>query len=721
MNDKRALPDSQKKQPPLMRKFVIFSAMLFLVILVAGSMVFVFSIRQIIGENKGIELSKVLEFKRLKLETSVNNEISTVLMMKNSPLIKNYFANPDNAQLHEMAFKEIAAYRNAFAAKSIFWVNDVDKIFYFNDEKPYFLDPDLPVNYWYRMTLYETEVYNFNINYNPNLNVTNLWINAPVFDERGRPLGMLGTGIDLSAFLDVSYRDSTGRADFYFFNAAGEITGAKDVGLVAAKKNIEEKIRVAGAGIIANAKNLKPDEVLILDSSMGKIAIGVVPLLGWYSVAMLPDSLADYNNVVSLLFFVMLIVIAMVLIIFNIFIAGLLKPLRKSMLDAEAANIAKSNFLSTMSHEMRTPMNAIIGMVTIGKNSEDISRKDYAFDKIEHASRHLLGVINDVLDMSKIEANKIELASVEFDFESMIQRVITVINSRMEEKRQEFSLNIDCNIPKFIIGDDQRLAQVILNLLSNAVKFTPEAGKISLDVSVLEERNGVCELRFEVADNGVGIAPEGQKKLFDKFVQAESGTSREYGGTGLGLAISKSIIELMNGRIWVESAPGKGARFVFTINAVRGQRQLARIHENVCMEGEQDGVSSAVGEFAGKRLLLAEDVEINREIIISLLEGTGLIIDSVENGKEALAAIKADCTSYDIVFMDLQMPKMDGLEATRRIRALPALQDRKLPIIAMTANVFKNDIEECLAAGMDDHLGKPINIVAIIETLRKYL
>jgi len=391
----------------------------------------------------------------------------------------------------------------------------------------------------------------------------------------------------------------------------------------------------------------------------------------------------------------------------------------KRTAEAEAANRAKSAFLAGMSHEIRTPLNAIIGMTTIGKDAKNVERKDLALSRIEGASVHLLGIINDVLDMSKIEADKLELSPVQYNFEKMLAKVTDIIRFRVDEKRQKLSVSVDDNIPRLLVGDDQRLAQVIMNLLSNAVKFTPEEGDIQLAVSLLGESNGICELRVDVVDSGIGISPEQQTRLFSAFKQAESGTSRKFGGTGLGLAISKRIVELMDGEIGIESELGKGARFFFNVKTQKGadRRDDKPQDEN---GNEQD---RGTNMFAGKHILLVEDVEVNREIIIMLLEDSGLIIDHAENGKAALDMTAANLDKYDAIFMDVQMPLMDGFEATRQIRALPALSNRtrKLPIIAMTANVFKEDIEACLASGMDDHIGKPIDVNDLIGKLRKYL
>jgi len=392
--------------------------------------------------------------------------------------------------------------------------------------------------------------------------------------------------------------------------------------------------------------------------------------------------------------------------------------LELALKQATEASRAKSDFLSAMSHEMRTPMNVIIGMTSIAKKSDEVEAKNYALNKINDASAHLLGVINDVLDMAKIEADKLELVPVEYHFEGMLKKVMAVAGFRADEKKQTLVVNIDSKIPDFVVGDDQRLAQVITNLVDNAVKFTPESGIISLDITLVEEVDEICILRIEVADSGIGMSSEQQKKLFKAFEQVKSGMSRDYGGTGLGLVISKNIVELMGGRIWVESELGKGSKFSFIVKKKRSEK---KDHTFLTADDQNSEKGDASGEFDGKRALLAEDVEINREILMALLEDTGLIFDCAVNGKEALDMIEATPEKYDIVFMDLQMPQMDGYESTRRIRSLPSLHGSKLPIVALSANVFTSDIEKCFAAGMDDHLGKPLDFDKVLHVLRKYL
>jgi CheY-like chemotaxis protein len=249
--------------------------------------------------------------------------------------------------------------------------------------------------------------------------------------------------------------------------------------------------------------------------------------------------------------------------------------------------------------------------------------------------------------------------------------------------------------------------------LSNAVKFTPEGGSVHLEAMLVCETEGSCVLRIEVTDSGIGISPDMHDRLFGSFEQAEKGTSRQYGGTGLGLSISKHIVEMMGGNIWIESELGKGSKFIFTINAIRHNQNPQSAIKAEC--------AVSMGEFGGKKLLVVEDIEINREIIIALLADTGLSIDCAENGQEAFDMVSADPDKYDIVFMDVQMPVMNGHEATRRIRALPDRPRGRLPIIAMTANVIKSEIDECLAVGMDSHVGKPIDIDIVIGKLREFL
>ena len=429
--------------------------------------------------------------------------------------------------------------------------------------------------------------------------------------------------------------------------------------------------------------------------------------------------------------FNLLIMLGVLLLLIICGLAVFMRILAKKQAEAQSATIAKSAFLANMSHEIRTPMNAIVGMASIGISAGGIEKKDYCFKRINEASKHLLGVINDILDMSKIEANKLELTYSVFDLKKTVQRIINVNNVRLDEKNQTLLVDIDPAIPELIISDEQRLSQVITNLIGNAIKFTPKKGVIKIRIEITEEEKNkyavnsddenlsLCTINFSITDTGIGISREKQKNLFQPFHQAESSTSREYGGTGLGLSISKNIIEMMDGRIWVESDLGKGASFFFTIKV----KQAAEIKQSESVTAHAD---TAV-KFKGKNILLAEDMEINREIVNALLEPTQLNIDCAENGEEAVKMFKEAPNKYAMIFMDIQMPLMDGYETTRNIRAIEnsmkinGNEYKPVPIIAMTANVFREDIEKCLESGMNGHVGKPLNFDEVMDKLRLYL
>jgi len=384
----------------------------------------------------------------------------------------------------------------------------------------------------------------------------------------------------------------------------------------------------------------------------------------------------------------------------------------------EQASQAKTNFLASMSHEIRTPLNAIIGMTAIATTSPEPERKDYCLAKISGASTHLLGIINDILDMSKIEEGKLELSCTEFNYLSMLHQVTSIFEFRIKEKKLIFTVNTDPLIPDIIVTDKQRLAQVITNLISNSIKFTPDEGSIRVDSKLLgsDSNENTCTLEITVADTGIGIAKEDQGKLFHSFVQVDSSISRKFGGTGLGLAITKKITEMMQGDIRIESELDKGTTFIVTVKA--GLKK----QDAVSSQSDSDAASMVSTEgFKGKQILLVEDVEINREIVIAFLEDYEIEITEAEDGQQAFEKFAEAPEKYDLIFMDIHMPGVNGYESTRLIRSIDHPRAKTVPIIAMTANVFKEDIEHCLAAGMNDHLGKPLDLNEMVRILSKYL
>lgn len=515
---------------------------------------------------------------------------------------------------------------------------------------------------------------------------------------------------------------------------------------------------------------------------------------------------------------------------------------------AMASTKAKGEFLSRMSHEIRTPMNAIIGMTTIARKINDPEKIQYCLDKVDTSSRQLLNIINDVLDMSKIDSGKFEILPEPFDFERMMQNVFSVVQVKLEEKQQEFLFDFDTVFTRKMVSDELRLSQVLINLLNNAAKFTPDGGNITLKVRETQNGRDKSVVHVEVVDTGIGISPEQQEKLFQSFEQADGSITRQYGGTGLGLAICKKIISLMGGDIWVESELGKGSRFIFEIpvvwgepiaatsalkkiaptsrilvvddtedvrvyfknilsgfslqcdTAASGEESLALVRKSLrdnapysmvfvdwnmpSMNGgtttqelrqllgqdllvvmisvadwsdiEEDAKGYGITHFLtkpvlpstlyntiveltddtmvepgsgmpatenwqGRTILLAEDVEVNREIILCLLEETGVSIECAENGKIAVDLFTQNPQKYNLILMDMQMPVLDGIAATEQIRGLDIPEGKTVPIVAMTANAFKEDEQRCFDAGMNGHLAKPLDVDAFLRVLGSFL
>jgi signal transduction histidine kinase/ActR/RegA family two-component response regulator len=380
---------------------------------------------------------------------------------------------------------------------------------------------------------------------------------------------------------------------------------------------------------------------------------------------------------------------------------------------AESASRAKSTFLANMSHELRTPMNAIMGMTSIALRHADDPKLRDQLSKIDNASQHLLAVINDILDISKIEAGRITLEQNNFMLGEVLENLTSLVGHKAADKGLTLSIDVSPDIARQALrGDALRLSQIMLNLTANAVKFT-DSGGITLRVIPIKESQVDVLLRVEVEDAGIGIPVEDQGRMFNAFEQADSSTTRRYGGTGLGLAISKRLAKLMGGEIGVESQPGTGSTFWFT--ALFGKATEAVAQTPTIEQGSAENLLRS--QFAGTQLLLAEDEPVNQEVSRGLLEDAGLLVDVADDGAVALAMAKQK--HYALILMDMQMPKLNGLNATRQIRALPGYE--YTPILAMTANAFDEDRQTCLEAGMNDHIAKPVNPEVLFETLLKWL
>ncbi|MEH6813895.1 MAG: response regulator [Motiliproteus sp.] len=377
---------------------------------------------------------------------------------------------------------------------------------------------------------------------------------------------------------------------------------------------------------------------------------------------------------------------------------------------AEAANRAKSAFLANMSHEIRTPMNAIIGYTHMMRSSGPAPTEAERLTKIESSADHLLSIINDILDLSKIEAGKLSLEQADFHTGAVFDHIESILGDQLKSKGLTFHMDYS-EVPEWLYGDSTRLRQALLNYVGNAAKFT-ETGSISLTAKLLEQQDEEVLLRFEVKDTGIGIAPEKLKNVFEAFVQADDSTTRRYGGSGLGLAITRRLSEVMGGEVGAESELGKGSLFWFSARFGLGQSHALAVTKEA-LDAEVD----LRAHCKGARILLVEDNAINREMAKELLRSVGLRVDSAENGKEAVARVRDK--HYDLVLMDLQMPEMDGLEATQLIRAMKGRAE--LPILAMTANAYVEDQQACMDAGMNDFVAKPVAPDRLFGCLYRWL
>ena len=377
------------------------------------------------------------------------------------------------------------------------------------------------------------------------------------------------------------------------------------------------------------------------------------------------------------------------------------------------ANLAKREFLFNMSHDIRTPMNAIIGFTALAQTHiDDRGQVEDYLKKISVSSQHLLSLINDVLDMSRIESGKVTLEAKPVHLPELVHELRDIVQAVVSEKDLSLTLDTVGVENEDVIADPLRLEQILINVLANAVKFTPDGGQISLWIVQKDTAPaGYADFEFHIKDNGIGMSEEFQKHIFEQFARERTSTVSKIQGTGLGMAITKSLVDMMGGRITVKSEQGKGSEFTISLRFPIGEAKT-----------EQTPPAAKASASAGKKLLVVEDNELNLEIASTLLKEAGFAVDTAENGKIAVEKVEAaSADRYDLILMDIQMPEMDGYEATRRIRALPDTKKAALPIVAMTANAFEDDRKNALRAGMNGHIAKPLDIQKLFQVLSELL
>ena len=722
------------------KNFLLFSGISFLFISVIAVTIFIVSSRQINRAYIVQQLSFASETIRLRLATAVNSELALVLKMADSAVIREYFMNPFDPGLESLARIEFDAYQRHFGMGIVFWVNDVDKIFHSTGNESYLIDPDDPESYWYNMTLYDTERYNFNINYNSNLQQIYLWVNAPVFlhlmdaTENGkRPIGLLGTGIDLTRFSDFvanAYREFEVNIDAYTFNKFHEITTAANYEYANNKVNIADYYGDTGAKIIRMIAMLSGGESIHFTYDGKIFLVNSIPEMEWYLLVSHPlPGLFSLNQSMNILFFSMLFLILVILTVLNIFNArseNVMAEQNLRLIDAntkaEAANRSKSNFLATMSHEIRTPLNAIIGIAQIEMQDESLSDKHVvAYGKIQDSGATLLGIINDILDMSKIETGKMALNPIEYNVPILIHDTIQLNIVRIGSKPIEFKLSVDENLPSMLFGDEIRLKQILNNLLSNAIKYT-DKGQINISVycEIISED---IKLVFSVSDTGQGMKPEDREKLFSEYLRFNTASNRATEGSGLGLNITKKLVEMMDGTIGVESEYGKGSTFTVTVKQTTvecppiGKEIAKSLNSFNYVNDNKKELRKMVREIMPYgSVLVVDDVDTNLYVAQGLLLPYRLEIEMANSGFAAIEKTESG-KKYDVIFMDHMMPQMDGIETTQKLRE----SGYTGVIIALTANALVGNAEMFAQNGFDGFIPKPIDIRLLNTILNKFI
>jgi|GEM_PF-749327 len=560
------------------RKNVIIPSIIYSILLIFGSFAHYYVLREILLGNKKVELRGILENKRIITNHHIKTEVALARRLAKTQSIVSYCVNPYNHTNTKHALDEINSYlKDPTFHGSIFWASDVNKEFYFDTGDHYTVDPEKDTEYWYNMTLKGSDQGNININYNKRMDQMKLWINMPVYDGNNKAVGLVGTGVDLDDLTLELSKDFGKNAVFYMFNKDGEITITNDKNeshfdLVSLKKKIYDVLRDDGIIIkkLATAASIASIDEPFEDETENVLAYALtrIPMheeINWYCIVYERIGFTDImDNPMTKLFLIFFVANFLIFAFIFCIVFNLINSLYKNVDSAKFASKAKSDFLAKMSHEIRTPMNAIMGMAELALSKELPKEARANVQTIKQAGNNLLAIINDILDFSKIETGKLEIIEGNYLFSSLINDVISIIRIRTVDSKIKFVVNIDCNIPNELFGDEIKIRQVMLNILGNAVKYT-ENGHVAFSVIGEQTDENTVVLTIVVEDTGKGIKAEDIGKIFDGFTQIDHKRNKGIEGTGLGLSIARNLIDAMNGHIEVYSEYGVGSTFTVTL------------------------------------------------------------------------------------------------------------------------------------------------------------